>query len=134
MDRSERSSKPSPVPTEPGLPEGVPAALERAIELGVDRKAREIVLMDLRPVSDATDFFLIMSGTSDLHVRSVAEHIVEELRKDGVRADHVEGMCGGRWVLLDYIDFVIHVFHPAAREFYQLERLWGDAPLYPVES
>ncbi len=134
MDRSKRSSKPAPTPTEPALPEGVPAALERAIELAVDRKAREIVLMDLRPVSDATDFFLIMSGTSDLHVRSVAEHILEALRKERVRADHVEGMRGGRWVLLDYIDFVIHVFHPAAREFYQLERLWGDAPLYAVES
>lgn len=134
MDRSERSSQPAPVPTEPGYPEGVPAAVERAIELAVDRKAHDIVLMDLRPVSDATDFFLIMSGTSDLHVRSVAEHILEELRKEGVRGDHVEGMRGGRWVLLDYIDFVIHVFHPAAREFYQLERLWGDAPLYHAES
>jgi len=134
MDRTERSSRPSPTPTEPAYPEGVPSALERAIELAVDRKARDGVLLDLRPVSDATDFFLIMSGTSDLHVRSVAEHIVEELRKGGVRADHVEGMRGGRWVLLDYIDFVIHVFHPAARDFYQLERLWGDAPLYPIEG
>ena len=75
-----------------------------------------------------------MSGTSDLHVRSVAEHIVEELKKDGAPADHVEGLRGGHWVLLDYIDFVIHVFYPAAREFYQLERLWGDAPAFPVES
>jgi ribosome-associated protein len=134
MDRTERSSRPSPVPTEPAYPEGVPLALERAIELAVDRKARDIVLMDLRPVSDATDFFLIMSGTSELHARSVAEHVLEELRKEGVRADHVEGMRGGRWVLLDYIDFVIHVFHPAAREFYQLERLWGDAPLFRIEG
>ncbi len=134
MDRTERSSEPSPVPTTPPYPEGLPPALERAVELAVDRKARDIVLLDLRPVSDATDFFLIMSGTSDLHVRSVAEHIAEELRKEGVRADHVEGTRGGRWVLLDYIDFVIHVFHPAAREFYQLERLWGDAPAYPFEG
>lgn len=122
------------MPTEPAYPEGVPPALERAIELAVDRKARDIVLMDLRPVSDATDFFLILSGTSDLHVRSVAEHVLEELHREGVRADHVEGMRGGRWVLLDYIDYVIHVFHPAAREFYQLERLWGDAPLFPIEG
>lgn len=125
---------PSAASPAPILPEGIPAALERAIELAVDRKARDITLLDLRPVSDATDFFLIMSGTSDLHVRSVAEHISEELKQEGSRADHVEGMRGGHWVLLDYIDFVIHVFYPAAREFYQLERLWGDAPAFPVES
>ncbi len=134
MEQSERSSQPSTGPTSTPLPEGLPAALERAIELAVDRKARDVVLLDLRPVSDATDFFLIMSGTSDVHVRSIAEHIVEELKGEGVRADHVEGLRGGHWVLLDYIDYVIHVFYPAARDFYQLERLWGDAPDYAIES
>lgn len=134
MDPREPKSTPAPAPSPPSLPAGVPPALERAIELAVDRKSRDITLLDLRPVSDATDFFLIMSGTSDLHVRSVAEHILEELKKDGAPADHVEGLRGGHWVLLDYIDFVIHVFYPAAREFYQLERLWGDAPAFPLES
>jgi ribosome-associated protein len=134
MDPRDPKSPPAPAPSPPVLPEGVPPALERAIELAVDRKARDILLLDLRPVSDATDFFLIMSGTSDLHVRSVAEHMMEELKTDGSPADHVEGLRGGHWVLLDYIDFVIHVFYPAAREFYQLERLWGDAPVFPVES
>jgi ribosome-associated protein len=134
MDRIEPASQTSPAPAAPGLPEGVPTALERALELAADRKARDILLLDLRPVSDATDFFLIMSGTSDLHVRSVAEHIVEELKREGARADHVEGLRGGHWVLLDYIDYVVHVFYPAAREFYQLERLWGDAPAYPIAS
>jgi ribosome-associated protein len=102
--------------------------LARAAELAQERKGRDVVVLDLRGLSGATDYFLIVSGTSDIHVRSVAEHIVEELKKDHVRPDHVEGLRGGRWVLLDYIDFVVHVFHPAAREFYQLERLWGDAP------
>jgi len=134
MQPSKRSSRPSPTPTSPSLPKGLPAALERAIELAVDRKARDVVLLDLRPVSDATDFFLIMSGTSDVHVRSISEHIAEELKAEGVRADHVEGLRGGHWVLLDYIDYVIHVFYPAARDFYQLERLWGDAPEYSIES
>ena len=134
MEQSKRSSQPSPTPTSSSLPEDLPAALERAIELAVDRKARDVVLLDLRPVSDTTDFFLIMSGTSDVHVRSIAEHIEEELRGEGVRADHVEGQRGGHWVLLDYFDYVIHVFYPAARDFYQLERLWGDAPEYRIES
>jgi ribosome-associated protein len=106
----------------------MPTVLERAAALAGDRKATNMLVMDLRGLSNATDFFLIATGTSDMHVRSIAEHVMEELKKEGQRPLHVEGMRGGRWVLLDYIDFVVHVFHPAARDFYQLERLWGDAP------
>ena len=74
-----------------------------------------------------TDFFVIASGTSDTHVRAIAEHIIAELKKEGFPVHHVEGLSQGRWVLLDYVDFVVHLFHPALRQFYQLERLWGDA-------
>jgi ribosome-associated protein len=112
----------------------LPADLARAAEHAANRKARDLLLLDLRRLSSATDFFLIASGTSDLHVRAIAEHIMEELKKSGVRPDHVEGLRSGHWVLLDYIDFVIHIFHPAAREFYQLERLWGDAPGHALEA
>ncbi len=112
----------------------LPADLARAVELALDRKAHEPVILDLRRLSNATDFFLIVHGTSDPHVRAIAEHIIEELEQDGIRPDHVEGLRGGRWVLIDYIDFVVHVFHPAAREFYQLERLWGDAPTHVLEA
>lgn len=112
----------------------MPPVLERATELAADRKAVDMVVMDLRGLSNATDFFLIATGTSDMHVRSIAEHVMEELKKEGQRPDHVEGLRSGRWVLLDYIDFVVHVFHPAAREFYQLERLWGDAPTQAFEG
>ena len=108
--------------------------LERATELAADRKGVDMLVMDLRGISNATDFFFLVSGTSDMHARSIAEHIIEELKKEGVRPSHVEGLRSGRWVLIDYIDFVVHVFHPAAREFYQLERLWGDAEVIPVES
>jgi ribosome-associated protein len=119
-----------PAPAQPGTP----ADLSRAAELMAERKAQNLLLLDLRGLSNATDYFLLASGTSDMHARSVAEHVIEELKKDGVRPDHVEGLRGGRWVLIDYIDFVIHVFHPAAREFYQLERLWGDAPAQVLEE
>lgn len=112
----------------------VPAELSRAAELILDRKGRDLVLLDLRGISSATDYFLIASGTSDLHVQAVAEHVIEELKKEGVRPGHVEGLRGGRWVLIDYFDFVVHVFHPAAREFYQLERLWGDAPAHALDA
>jgi ribosome-associated protein len=111
----------------------MPPELERAGDLASDRKAVDMLVLDLRGISNATDYFLIASGTSDMHVRSIAEHVIEELKKDGHRPSHVEGLRGGRWVLIDYIDFVIHVFHPAAREFYQLERLWGDAPTMALE-
>ena len=112
----------------------MPPVLERASELASDRKGVDMLVMDLRGISNATDFFLVVSGTSDMHVRSIAEHVIEELKKEGHRPSHVEGLRSGRWVLIDYIDFVVHVFHPAAREFYQLERLWGDAPTLALEA
>lgn len=111
-----------------------PEDLSDAVDFAVDRKGVDLLVMDLRGISDATDFFFLVNGTSDMHVRSIAEHIVEELKKKGVRPSHVEGLRTGRWVLLDYIDFVVHVFHPAARDFYQLERLWGDAPAHALEA
>ncbi len=93
-----------------------------------DRKAVEPLVLDLRGLSGATDYFVIASGTSDAHVRGMAEHLIATLGPRGVAPHHVEGLAQGRWVLLDYVDFVVHVFHPDLRAFYQLERLWGDAP------
>jgi len=106
----------------------------RAAELAAERKGRDLLLLDLRGISSATDYFLLVSGTSDIHVRAIADHVIDELKKEGVRPSHIEGMQGGRWILIDYIDFVVHVFHPAARDFYQLERLWGDAPMHALDA
>jgi ribosome-associated protein len=92
-----------------------------------DRKAVDAVVLDLRDLTAATDYFVIASGTSDAHVRGMADHLVTALAPQGVRPHHIEGLPQGRWVLLDYVDFVVHVFHPELRDFYQLERLWGDA-------
>lgn len=94
-----------------------------------DRKAVDPVVLDLRGLCAATDYFVIVSGTSDAHVRGMAEHLLTALAPRGVVPHHVEGLAQGRWVLLDYVDFVVHVFHPELRDFYQLERLWGDAPV-----
>lgn len=112
----------------------LPTDVQRAVELAVDRKGVDMTLLDLRGVSNATDYFLLVNGTSDTHVKSIADHIIDEMKKEGMRAYHVEGLRSGRWVLIDFVDFVVHVFHPAAREFYQLERLWGDAPATPIEA
>lgn len=110
----------------------VAAAVQRAAALCVDRKSNDVVILNLKPLTDMTDYFVIASGTSDTHVRSVADYVVGELKKEGIGVYHVEGLTQGRWVLLDYVDFVVHIFHPAIRSFYQLERLWGNAEVTPV--
>ncbi len=112
----------------------LPSLVRRAVELCHERNAREPRILDLRGLSDATDFFLIASGDSDVHVRAIAEHILNGLADEGNRPSGVEGERSARWVLIDYIDLVVHVFHPVVREFYQLERLWGDAPQLAVEE
>jgi ribosome-associated protein len=119
------------MPETPALPSS--ALAQRAAQLCQEFKAQDVTLLDLRSVSDMTDYFLIASGTSDTHVRSMAEHVIEEMRKDGTRVEHVEGLSQGRWVLLDYVDFVVHLFHPTLRQFYQLERLWSDAEVIAVD-
>jgi ribosome-associated protein len=106
----------------------LPRPVRLAVEAIQDRKGHEIAVLDLRGVNDATDFFVIASGTSDAHVRGLSDAVLEKVESSGVRAHHVEGL-GGRWALIDFVDFVVHLFHPAARTFYQLERLWTDAPV-----
>lgn len=115
-------------------PESLPSVVRHASELCRERNARDGLILDLRGLSDATDFFLIVSGDSDVHVRAISEHLIDGLAREGTRPAGVEGHRGARWVLIDYIDLVVHVFHPAVRGFYQLERLWGDAPAVPMEE
>ncbi len=108
--------------------------VKRASELCQERNARDGLVLDLRGLSDATDFFIIVSGDSDVHVRAISEHLIREFAEDGARPSGVEGEHAGRWVLIDYIDLVVHVFHPVRRDFYQLERLWGDAPMLSLQE
>ena len=112
----------------------VPEALRLALDAIEDVKGHQLVVLDLRGLTDATDFFVIASGTSDAHVRGIAESVMEKLDRKGHHTHHVEGLTSGRWVLLDFVDFVIHLFHPETRSFYQLERLWGDAPELLIRS
>lgn len=106
----------------------------RAAALCLDFKANDVVLLDISTLTDMTDFFVVASGTSDTHVRSVAQRLIDQLKSEGNPAHHVEGLEQGRWVLLDFVDFVVHVFHPTLRGFYQLERLWSDAPSVAFDS
>jgi ribosome-associated protein len=103
------------------------ARVRLAVAAALDRKAQDLKVLNLGPVSDFTDYFVIASGTSERQVQAIAESIQESLAAEGVRPLHVEGQRGGNWVLLDYGDLVAHVFQPEPREFYALERLWADA-------
>lgn len=102
--------------------------LRRAVEAADERKAVDLRVLDLRTVSDFTDYFLIASGTNQRQVQAIAEAIEESLGKHGVKAHHVEGAQQGRWVLLDYGDFVAHIFDRDRRDYYRLEDIWSDAP------
>src|ERR1700750_729176 len=110
------------------------ALAQRAAQVCHEHKAQDVVILDLRGVSDMTDFFVIASGTSDTAVRSIGQHVMEDMKKEGNAVTHAEGLEKGRWVLLDFVDFVVHVFHPTLRNFYQLERLWADAEQIPVAA
>ena len=109
-------------------PAGLPAPVRAAIAAIDDRKAEKIVVLDLHGLNDATDYFIIASGTSDAHVRGISDGLMRAMHDAGYHVNHVEGQATGRWVLLDYVDFIVHLFHPETRAFYQLERLWQDAP------
>lgn len=111
------------------------ALVQRAAAILIERKANDVVILSLKGVSDMTDYFLIASGTSDTHVRSLGNSVLEDLKKEtGQMANHTEGLQQGRWVLLDYVDFVVHVFHPTLRNFYQIERLWADAQTITIPA
>lgn len=91
------------------------------------KKGRDVVALDLTELDAVADFFLICSGSSEVQVKAIAEAVDEKLREAGSRPWHVEGFEGRRWVLLDFVEVVVHVFHEKTREYYMLDRLWGDA-------
>jgi ribosome-associated protein len=100
------------------------------VEAALDKKAKEVTVMDLRGISGEVDYFVICSGESDLQLKAVVESVVDRLRTEaGERPAHREGEPGSsKWIVLDYFDLVVHVFAPEQRAYYDLERLWGDAP------
>jgi ribosome-associated protein len=120
MAKAERRS------TRPALPR-LPRDVKTAIAAASDKKAADLLLLDLKKSSSFTDFFLICTGTNVRQVQAIADGVVESLRELGSKPSLVEGYDGGQWILIDYFDFIVHVFAPSTREFYGLERLWGDA-------
>lgn len=102
-------------------------AVDRAAHAALAKKATEVVILDLRRAAAFTDFFLIASGGNQKQIQAIVEAVEETLRQEGLRPNHVEGYPRQEWILLDYGDFVIHVFTDRTRRFYDLERLWGGA-------
>ena len=107
-----------------------PAELAQAIvEYAADKKAIDLVELDVSGILDYADHFIICSGNTDRQTKAIADGIQEGLKKDhGILARRIEGLPEARWILMDYLDVVVHIFTPEAREFYRLEQLWGEAP------
>ena len=106
------------------------SALETAkniIKFAQEKKGKQIVLMDISKLSSFADYFVIISGDSTVQIKAIADHIIDELHVQDIFARNKEGMDNANWVLLDYIDVVVHIFNNETREFYGLERLWADA-------
>jgi ribosome-associated protein len=112
----------------------LPDQIDRAVRAAGDKKAVDLTVLDLRKAVGFTDYFVICSGTNPRQVRAIADAVIESLSEDGVKPAHVEGYDRSEWVLLDYFDFIVHVFAPETRMFYALERLWGSAERVEVSS
>jgi ribosome-associated protein len=118
----------STAPSAPQTRPEIPVRVREAVAAAVDTKGEEIRVRHLEPVTDFADYFMVVSGTNERQVQALAEAVEERLRAVGVRPLHVEGYAPAQWVLLDYGDFIVHVFLEETRRHYGLERLWRDAP------
>ena len=105
----------------------LPKQVESAVRAAGDKKATDLVVLDLRKAAGFTDFFLICSGTNPRQIRAIADSVIETLSAEGSKPAYIEGYDRSEWILLDYFDFIVHIFAPETRVFYGLERLWGSA-------
>jgi ribosome-associated protein len=130
----------SPSANEEAEPQDEPQRLETEEALRVaaraasERKATEMVALDLREIASFTEFFLICTGANQRQVQAISNAVEEELRKAGKRPLHTEGYSNAEWILVDYGDFIVHVFSAASRKFYDLERLWRDAKKVDIDE
>jgi ribosome-associated protein len=106
----------------------------KVVRAALDKKAVDVVVLDLRHTPAFTDFFILCSGQNTRQVKAIADAVEETLKAVKVRPAHVEGYDRAEWVLMDYFSFIVHVFSPQTREFYSLERLWGDAERIDVSD
>jgi ribosome-associated protein len=112
------------------------ALAERIARITLEKKAEDVVIMNLAPLTSMTDFFVVCTGSTNTQVntqvKAISEHVTVELKKEKIRPLHIESSSNQEWILVDYIDVVLHIFQPDKRRFYSLERLWGDAEIEEV--
>jgi len=108
--------------------------IAKAVRAALDKKAQDVVVLDLRHTPAFTDFFLLCSGQNARQVHAIADAVEEALKAAKVRPAHIEGYDRAEWVLMDYFTFIVHIFTPQTRAFYSLERLWGDAERIEVSD
>lgn len=104
--------------------------VRRIVSAALDKKGDKPIVFDTHELTDVTDYVVVVGGTSDRQVRAIADNIEDSLRSQGEKPIGVEGQKEGRWILLDYVDIIVHVFYHPVREYYDIERLWMDAPRY----
>jgi ribosome-associated protein len=115
-------------------PTRLPKQVSHAVSAADAKQATELVVLDLRKAAGFTDFFIICSATNPRQIRAIADGIMETLAAEGVKPAHIEGYDRSEWVLLDYFDFIVHIFARETRVFYDLERLWGNAERVEVSA
>lgn len=103
-------------------------------QLILEKKGYNVTMMDMRSVTTMTDFFVICSADSEIQVKAIMEHIREQLLFQAIKPWHVEGLTSMTWLLIDFVDVVVHIFQPETRAFYTLEKLWGDAKITQVKD
>ena len=101
---------------------------KKVVGFALEKKAFDTQLMDLRKITPVTDFFVICSGSTRVQVKAIADNVIKKCKENNLPIYHVEGYESLRWVLIDLVEIVVHIFQPEVRNYYQLERLWGDAP------
>jgi len=104
------------------------ATAKKVARFALAKKAFNIDVMDLRKITSFTDFFIVCTGSTDVHVKAIADSVLDNCKASEIPVYHVEGYESKRWILIDLVEIVVHIFQPEVRSYYQLERLWGDAP------
>jgi ribosome-associated protein len=110
----------------------IPREIQLVIDAAHEKKAVEVTVLELRKLTSLTDYFVLCNGESEPQIKTIQRSIQDRLKADGISAHHVEGASGSGWVLMDYDDFVVHIFSPQKRTYYELDRLWADAPRMKV--
>lgn len=109
--------------------------VDRIVHHIMEKKGEDIIVIDLHGISSISDFFIIATGTSDVHLKAISDEIREKMKKEEkIIPWHVEGYKVSRWILLDYVDIVVHIFDPETRSYYSLEKLWNDADIQHIET